>query len=168
MKIPSIIQLQAWIDEHRHLLKPPVGNKVIWAEDFIVMVVGGPNQRNDFHYDEGPELFYQLEGEMHLDIMQDGQRQSIPIKAGEIFLLPPKVPHSPQRMENSIGLVVERKRLPHEKDGLMWFCQQCGHRLFEDYFHLDNIETQFQAVFDKFNQSGSRTCSHCGSEHPTA
>lgn len=168
MKIPSIIKLQAWIDEHRHLLKPPVGNKVIWAEDFIVMVVGGPNQRNDFHYDEGPELFYQLEGEMRLDIMEDGQRQSISIKAGEIFLLPPKVPHSPQRMENSIGLVVERKRLAHEKDGLMWFCQQCDQLLFEDYFYLENIETQFQAVFDKFNQSNSRICSNCDTEHPPA
>lgn len=168
IKLPSLIVLQAWIDEHRHLLKPPVGNKVIWDEDFIVMIVGGPNQRNDFHYDEGPELFYQLEGEMRLDVMEDGQRKEIPIKAGEIFLLPPRVPHSPQRMENSIGLVVERKRLAYEKDGLMWFCQNCNQLLFEDYFHLENIETQFAAIFEKFNQSGQRVCSNCGIEHPEA
>ena len=168
LKIPSVIELQAWIDEHRHLLKPPVGNKVIWDDDYIVMVVGGPNQRNDFHYDEGPELFYQLEGEMRLDIMQDGQRQAIPIKAGELFLLPAKVPHSPQRMPDSIGLVVERKRLAHEKDGLMWFCQNCGTKLFEEYFHLDNIETQFPPVFERFNQSAQRTCSVCQTTHPEA
>ncbi len=168
MKLPSPIDLQKWIDEHRHLLKPPVGNKVIWDEDFIVMVVGGPNQRNDFHYDEGPELFYQLEGEMRLDIMPDGQRREIPIRAGEIFLLPPQVPHSPQRMADSIGLVVERKRLPHEQDGLMWFCQQCGHLLFEEYFYLQNIETQFPEIFAKFNQSKARTCPQCGAEHPPA
>ena len=168
MKIPSVIQLQQWVDEHRHLLKPPVGNKVIWADDFIVMVVGGPNHRTDFHYDEGPELFYQLEGEMRLDLMQGGQRESINIKAGEIYLLPPRVPHSPQRMEKSIGLVVERKRLAHEKDGLMWFCQNCDRKLFETYFHLNNIESQFAGIFEQFNRSGARTCQHCGEQNPAA
>lgn len=168
MKLPSVIELQTWIEEHRHLLKPPVGNKVIWDEDFIVMVVGGPNQRNDFHYDEGPELFYQLEGEMRLDTVEDNQRKSIFIKAGELFLLPPRVPHSPQRMKDSIGLVVERKRLAHEKDGLMWFCQKCNHKLFEEYFYLENIETQFSAVFERFNQSGCDVCTRCGAVHPPA
>ena len=89
--------LQAWIDEHRHELKPPVGNKCIYDGDFIVMVVGGPNARTDYHYDEGPEWFYQLEGEMVLRIQEDGAPRDITIRAGENFLLPPRVPHSPQR-----------------------------------------------------------------------
>lgn len=161
------LNLHAWIDEHRHLLKPPVGNKMIENGDFIVMVVGGPNNRNDFHWDEGPEWFYQLEGEMVLRVQEDGAVRDIPIRAGEIFLLPPRVPHSPQRMPGSVGLVVERKRLEHEFDGLMWFCPQCNHKLHEEFFPLKNIETDLPRIFDRFHSSlEHRTCSQCGTVHP--
>ena len=105
--------LQQWIDEHRHLLKPPVGNKCIVDGDFIVMIVGGPNARTDYHWDEGPEFFYQLEGEMVLKIQEDGRARDIPLRAGEVFYLPPRTPHSPQRGPESIGLVIERRRLAH-------------------------------------------------------
>ena len=111
--LPNPINLQGWIDEHRHLLKPPVGNKCIVDGDYIVMIVGGPNARTDYHYEDGPEWFYQLEGEMVLRIQEDGAARDIPIRAGEMFYLPPHVPHSPQRMPGSIGLVIERKRLAH-------------------------------------------------------
>ncbi|MGX5731177.1 3-hydroxyanthranilate 3,4-dioxygenase [Pseudoxanthomonas beigongshangi] len=165
--LPGPLNLQAWIEEHRHLLKPPVGNKVIYAGDFIVMVVGGPNQRTDFHYDEGPEWFYQLEGEMVLKIQEDGAVRDIPLKAGEIFLLPPRVPHSPQRMPDSVGLVIERRRLPHEQDGLLWYCERCNHKLYEEYFILKNIETDFPPVFDRFYSSRAhRTCTQCGHLNP--
>lgn len=165
--LPGPINLLAWIEEHRHLLKPPVGNKVIYAGDFIVMVVGGPNQRTDFHYDEGPEWFYQLEGEMVLKIQEDGAVRDIPIKAGEIFLLPPRVPHSPQRMPESVGLVIERRRLAHEQDGLLWYCEHCNHKLYEEYFTLKNIETDFPPVFDRFYSSREhRTCARCGHLNP--
>ena len=165
--LPNPLNLQAWIEEHRHLLKPPVGNKCIYDGDFIVMVVGGPNQRTDYHWDEGPEWFYQLEGEMVLRIQEEGTVRDIPIKAGEIFLLPPRTPHSPQRMPESIGLVIERKRLPHELDGLMWFCEQCNHKLYEEFFPLQNIETDFPAVFDRFYSSREhRTCRNCGHVNP--
>lgn len=166
MLLPPI-DFQRWIDQNRHLLKPPVGNKCIVDGDFIVMVVGGPNQRTDYHYDEGPEFFHQIEGEMVLKIMDDGVPTDISIRAGEIFYLPPKVPHSPQRMEGSIGLVIERKRLAHEQDGLMWFCPNCNDKLFEEYFHLVDIETQFGPVFDRFYRSlEHRTCRRCGHVHP--
>lgn len=166
MLIPPI-DLKAWIEEHRHLLKPPVGNKCIHDSDFIVMIVGGPNARTDFHYDEGPEFFHQLEGEMTLRVQEDGKVRDIPIRAGEIFLLPPRVPHSPQRSAGGIGLVIERRRLPHEKDGLMWYCQQCNHLLYEEYFPLANIETDLPPVFERFYRSPQhRTCPACGSVHP--
>lgn len=170
--LPNPLNLQAWIEEHRHLLKPPVGNKCIYDGDFIVMVVGGPNQRTDYHWDEGPEWFYQLEGEMVLRIQDEfdgssGKVRDIPIRAGEIFLLPPRTPHSPQRMPDSIGLVIERKRLPHELDGLMWFCEQCNGKLYEEFFPLENIETDFPAVFDRFYSSREhRTCRNCGHVNP--
>jgi len=165
--LPAPLNLHAWIEEHRHLLKPPVGNKCIYAGDFIVMAVGGPNARSDFHYDEGPEWFYQLEGEMVLRIQEDGAVREIPIRAGETFLLPPKVPHSPQRMPDSVGLVIERRRLPHENDGLQWYCAHCNQLLYEEYFPLRDIETDFPRVFARFYASEAlRTCSRCGQVHP--
>ncbi|AWV07199.1 3-hydroxyanthranilate 3,4-dioxygenase [Marilutibacter maris] len=165
--LPSPINFQAWIEEHRHLLKPPVGNKCIYDGDFIVMVVGGPNQRTDYHWDEGPEWFYQLEGEMVLKIQEDGRVRDIPIRAGEIFLLPPRVPHSPQRMPDSVGLVVERRRLAHEKDGLLWYCERCNHMLYEEYFHLRDIEQDFPPVFERFYRSDAhRRCDACGHLNP--
>ncbi|HRQ65551.1 MAG TPA: 3-hydroxyanthranilate 3,4-dioxygenase [Xanthomonadaceae bacterium] len=161
------INFQSWIDDNRHLLKPPVGNKCIVAGDFYIMVVGGPNQRTDYHYDEGPEFFYQVEGEMVLKVMEDGVPRDIPIRAGEIFYLPPKVPHSPQRMADSIGLVIERKRLPHEQDGLLWFCEKCHHKLYEEFFTLKDIEQDFPPVFERFYRSREhRTCKACGHENP--
>lgn len=165
--LPSPINFQAWVDEHRHLLKPPVGNKCIYDGDFIVMVVGGPNARTDYHWEEGPEWFYQIEGEMTLRIQEDGQVRDIPIRAGETFLLPPRVPHSPQRAAGSVGLVIERRRLPHEKDGLQWYCGQCNHRLYEEYFTLGDIETDFPPVFERFYRSiALRTCDACGHLNP--
>ncbi|HWT14984.1 MAG TPA: 3-hydroxyanthranilate 3,4-dioxygenase [Patescibacteria group bacterium] len=172
MPLPGPIDFQHWIDEHRHLLKPPVANKCVVDGDFIVMIVGGPNQRTDFHIEDGPEFFHQIEGEMVLRIQENfdgatGTVRDIPIKAGEIFYLPPRVPHSPQRMPNSIGLVIERKRLAHEQDGLMWFCERCNHRLYEEFFALENIETQFHAVFERFYRSHAhRTCATCGHLNP--
>jgi 3-hydroxyanthranilate 3,4-dioxygenase len=159
--------LQAWIDEHRHLLKPPVGNKCIVDGDFIVMIVGGPNARTDYHVEDGPEFFYQLEGEMVLKVQEDGRARDIPIKAGEMFYLPARVPHSPQRSAGGIGLVIERKRLAHEQDGLLWFCERCNHKLYEEFFTLENIETQFPAVFERFYRSTERrTCDNCGHLNP--
>ncbi len=165
--LPSPLNLQTWIDEHRHLLKPPVGNKCIYDGDFIVMVVGGPNARTDYHWDEGPEWFYQLEGEMVLRIQEDEAVRDIPIRAGETFLLPPRTPHSPQRFADSIGLVIERKRLPHENDGLLWFCERCNAKLYEEFFHLHDIETDFPPVFDRFYSSADlRTCKQCNHVNP--
>ena len=165
--LTSPIDVHKWINEHRHLLKPPVGNKCIVDGDFIVMVVGGPNARSDYHWDEGPEFFYQLEGEMVLKIQEDGRARDIPIRAGEIFYLPPRVPHSPQRMPDSIGLVIERKRLAHEKDGLLWFCQRCNHKLYEEFFILRNIEQDFLPVFERYYHSlDARTCKQCGQVDP--
>jgi len=164
MDVLTPFALMPWIEEHRHLLKPPVGNKQIFENDeFIVMAVGGPNSRKDYHYDAGPELFYQLEGEMLLKTMQDGKPVDIPIRAGEMLLLPGGVPHSPQRFAESVGLVVERRRQPGEKDGLMWFCEQCHHKLYEEYFVLKSIERDFPPVFDRFFASKEhRTCKNCG------
>ena len=162
--LSKALNFQRWIDEHRSLLKPPVGNKMVFENDeFIVMVVGGPNSRSDYHVDEGPEFFYQLEGEMVLKTIQGGKVVDVPIRAGEIYLLPGRVPHSPQRMPNSVGLVIERRRLPHEKDGLQWYCDRCASLLYEEFFTLKNVEKDFPPIFDRFfADEKKRTCRKCG------
>ena len=153
-----------WIDDNRHLLKPPVNNKVVYKDaEFIVMVVGGPNSRKDYHYNESEEFFYQLEGGVTVQIQEDGKAVKVPIKQGEIFLLPPRVPHNPMRGPNTIGLVIERKRREGEKDGLLWFCEHCNAKLYEEYFKLTDIATQFQGIFEKFyNDKDLCTCKSCG------
>ena len=152
-----------WIDEHRHLLKPPVGNKVVFQDStFFVMVVGGPNSRTDFHVNETDEFFYQLEGDMTLKIYENGEVEDVVIKEGDIFMLPGNTPHSPQRPANTVGLVVEKQRAPEEKDALQWYCQSCNAKLYEEYFHLENIETQFGAVFERYYNSEHTTCNKCG------
>lgn len=166
----SAFNFKKWIDENRHLLKPPVGNKQVWveAEDFIVMVVGGPNERTDFHYNESEEFFYQLEGNMTLRLIEDGKPVDVPINEGDIFLLPAGVPHSPQRTANSIGLVIEKVREEGMTDGLQWYCPQCNAKVYEEYFFLNDIVSQMQPVFKRFYASEElRTCKSCGHVHPT-
>lgn len=159
-----------WIEQNRHLLKPPVGNKVIWKDgEFICMVVGGPNQRTDYHVEEGPEFFYQVEGDMVLRLMEDGQPRDVNIRQGEVFLLPSRIPHSPQRFANTVGLVIERQRLPGEMDGLLWFCENCNNELYSEYFQLEDVETQFPPVFDRFyGNIQHRSCEECGHLNPAA
>ncbi|CAN5378879.1 3-hydroxyanthranilate 3,4-dioxygenase [soil metagenome] len=164
MQVKRPFNFKQWIDEHRQLLKPPVGNKLVYEDaEFIVQVVGGPNSRKDFHYDEGEEFFYQLEGEILVKIQEDGKSVDVPICEGDIFLLPPRVPHNPVRGTNTVGLVIERKRRNGEKDGLMWFCENCNQKLYEEYFELTDITTQFQGVFKRFYENEDlRTCDNCG------
>jgi len=157
-----------WIDRNREFLKPPVCNRQVFVEsDFIIMVVGGPNTRSDYHDDPGDEFFYQLEGEMVLRTMQDGSRVDIPIREGEILLLPARVPHSPQRFANTVGLVVERKRQPQEEDGFLWYCDHCHYPLYAEYLHVSDIEKQLPPIFEHFHSSTQhRTCQACGTVAP--
>lgn len=155
-----------WIEENRDLLKPPVGNKNLYKEagDFIVMIVGGPNARKDYHYNESEELFFQLEGDILVKIQEDGKSKDVHIKEGDMFLLPANVPHSPIRGENTVGLVIERVRKGTDlMDGLMWFCDNCNHPLKTYKFKLDNIEKDFLPRFKEFYSSKeNRTCDKCG------
>ena len=166
MAIARPFNLQKWIDENRDILKPPVGNKNLYPEgtDYIVMIVGGPNARKDYHYNESEELFYQLEGNITVRIQEDGKPVDIQIKEGEMYLHPPKVPHSPMRGENTVGLVIERVRKGTDmQDGLMWFCDNCNNKLHDTYFKLTDVEKDFLPKFKEFYGSEEkRTCNSCG------
>jgi 3-hydroxyanthranilate 3,4-dioxygenase len=156
--------LRGWIDANRAALKPPVGNKLLYQDSgLIVMAVGGPNSRKDFHHDPGEEWFYQLEGDMVLKLVEDGRIVDVPIREGEVFLLPAEVPHSPRRPAHTVGIVVERRRHPDELDGFSWYCEHCGHRLYLERVPVRNIETDLNAVFARFFASTAhRTCNACG------
>ncbi|MAJ98129.1 MAG: 3-hydroxyanthranilate 3,4-dioxygenase [Flavobacteriales bacterium TMED288] len=156
--------LNKWIDENRSILKPPIGNKNLYnkAGDFIVMVVAGPNSRKDYHYNESEELFYQIEGNINILTQQNNKLVNIKVNEGDMFLLPAKIPHSPVRPKGSIGLVIEKVRTNKDKDGLIWFCENCNEKIFEEYFHLKNIEKDFNPVFKKFyNSEFLRKCKNC-------
>ena len=165
MAFSEPFNIQQWIDEHRPLLRPPVGNQQVFKDnkDFIVMVVGGPNSRKDYHYNEGEEFFYQLEGDITVKTVENGQFRDVHIRAGDVFLLPPRTPHSPQRPEGSVGIVIERYRKPGERDGFLWFCENCGEKLYEEYFELTDIVKQLPVVMETFYASEQlRTCKNCG------
>jgi 3-hydroxyanthranilate 3,4-dioxygenase len=166
------INFQKWINDNRHLLQPPVGNKLVFEDtDFIVMAVGGPNSRNDYHVNSGEEFFYQVEGDMVLKVIENDQFVDIPIKAGEMFLLPANTPHSPQRPANTVGLVIEKKRAADELDAFQWHCQSCGNKLYSETFHLTDIVKQFPPIFERFYaDEKNTTCTKCGAklEKPNA
>lgn len=166
MAIQKPFNLDQWIKENRETLKPPVGNKNLYkdAGDYIVMIVAGPNARKDYHYNETEELFYQLEGKIEVHIQENGHKKTMALGPGDMYLHPAKVPHSPVRHPGSIGLVIERKRTDVPgKDGLLWFCDQCNHKLYEVYFPLADIEKDFLPHFTHFyNSKALRTCSNCG------
>lgn len=158
------LNFRRWIDANRAALKPPIGNKRIYRDsEMIIQVVGGPNSRKDFHVDPGEEFFYQIEGDMLLKTVQAGELVDVPIREGEILLIPPRLPHSPQRFAGTVGLVIERDRRPGERDGLQWYCERCGHLLYAQEFELTNIETQFPPVIEQFFANrAQRTCAQCG------
>lgn len=156
------LNFKKWIDENRESLKPPVGNKMVWQDaDFMIMVVGS-NTRKDYHVNEGEEFFHQIEGDIVLKVVDDGQVVDIPINQGDIYLLPPKVPHSPRRPAGSVGLVVEKKRLPGQQDGFQWYCEACGTLMHEEFLKLTNIVTQLPPIFAKFYDDEAKRLCQCG------
>jgi 3-hydroxyanthranilate 3,4-dioxygenase len=156
------LNLHHWIEEHRHLLQPPVGNACIWNSHFLVMVVGGPNQRNDYHVNPGEELFYQVEGDIVLRIIEDGRPRDVPIRQGELFLLPAGVPHSPQRPANTVGLVVEQPKASTEPHHLRWYCRGCGAVLHDATFRPADIGKQIKALLEQFrSRTDLHTCQAC-------
>lgn len=172
MSVLRPFNLTSWVNEHRHLLKPPVGNMQVYkdVQDFIVMVVGGPNSRKDFHYNETEELFYQLEGDIIVRIIEDGKIVPVEIKAGDMFLLPARVPHSPQRGPETVGLVIEKVRGKEVQDSFSWYCEHCSNKLYEVFLPVEDIVAQLPPVMNAFYaDEAKRTCKQCGTvmQQPT-
>ena len=163
----SAFNFSRWIDSHAHLLKPPVGNQLVFreAEDLIVQVIGGPNARSDYHDDPYEEFFYQLKGDMVLKVVDNGKFYDISIREGDVFLLPAHVPHSPQRPAGSIGLVVEKMRPRDVNDAFEWYCPRCWTRIHRVEVNVQDIVADLPPLFEAF-YAGARRCPACGHVHP--
>jgi 3-hydroxyanthranilate 3,4-dioxygenase len=153
--------LRQWIDENRGAWGQ---RRVIWQNsDFIAFVTRGPNRRKDYHINPGDEIFYQLEGELNLHYLRDGKHELALLKAGDLFLMPRSVPHSPRRGEGSWTLVVERERTEKEMDRFIWPCDKCGEKLYETTVRFDDPG---DAVANATNRMRSdpalSTCAKCG------
>jgi len=159
------VKLQDWLAAHRDQLKPPVGNKCLYqGEDLIVMAVGGPNARKDYHIDPYEEYFHQLDGDLLLKLLVDNKPVEVRVREGETLLLPRRVPHSPRRGPGTLGIVIERPRLPGDHDGFLWACEACGHKLHEVTLPVSDLETQLKEAFAAYwsGDPALRTCRSCG------
>ncbi|VVT56452.1 uncharacterized protein SAPINGB_P005065 [Magnusiomyces paraingens] len=161
--LPDPINLPKWIAENKHLLKPPVNNFCIHRGGFTVMIVGGPNERTDYHVNQTPEWFHQLQGHMTLKVVDEGKFRDIEIGEGEIFLLPPNTPHNPVRYENTIGLVVEQDRPTDLHDAIQWYCPECKELVYRKEFHMHDLGTQVKEAIEEFRSNEeARKCKKCG------
>ena len=169
-EVTAPIAFDPWLAENQHLLKPPVGNKELMpgAEDFIVMIVGGPNQRDDFHVDPYEEWFHQIKGDIQVVLMTENGREAIDIREGEMWMLPRNTPHSPQRPNaGSIGMVIERIREEGTLEKFQWYCQDCDHLVHEVELQVRDIVQDLPPVFAAFREDEAlRTCPSCGAVHP--
>ncbi|NXX61722.1 3HAO dioxygenase, partial [Scopus umbretta] len=144
-----LVNVRKWIEENKAAFLPPVCNKLMHRHQLNVMFVGGPNERKDYHIEEGEELFYQVEGDMCLKIIENGKKKDIVIREGEMFLLPARIPHSPQRYTDTVGLVIERERLKTETDGLRYYVGESTNVLFEKWFHCEDLGTQLKPIIQE-------------------
>ncbi|XP_006839465.1 PREDICTED: 3-hydroxyanthranilate 3,4-dioxygenase [Chrysochloris asiatica] len=147
------VRVKTWVEENRASFLPPVCNKLLHQEQLKVMFVGGPNVRKDYHIEEGEEVFYQLEGDMVLQVLERGKHRDVVIRQGEIFLLPAGIPHSPQRFANTVGLVIERRRQQTELDGLRYYVGDTVDVLFEKWFYCEDLGTQLAPIIQEFFNS---------------
>jgi 3-hydroxyanthranilate 3,4-dioxygenase len=163
--------VKRWVEDNKHLYTPPykTNRVVIHQKEFIVMIVHGPNTRLDFHIEPADEFFYQIHGDIELHLKpQDGRREVIKLREGEMFLCPGDLAHSPRRPENTWGLVIERKRRTDENEMFVWFCEKCDEQVLSRTVVQGDIGRQVSEVYEAFNVNPTtRTCKSCGYVFPT-
>jgi 3-hydroxyanthranilate 3,4-dioxygenase len=168
--ITDPVDFPGWLEANQALLKPPVNNKQMFpgGQDFIVQVVGGPNQRTDFHVDPYEEFFYQVKGNMHVDVVTEDGVRPVPILEGQMWVLPGNLPHSPQRPEpGSIGVVIERVREEGTLEKFQWYCANCSNLVHEVELQVRDIVADLPPVFEAFySNEKARVCEACGTTHP--
>lgn len=185
--LPPPLNIARWLEENADLLKPPINNYCVYNEDFTVMIVGGPNERTDYHINETPEWFYQYKGDMLLKVVvpkeddrqerrgtekekeeeeeeeEDGEFRDVHVREGDMFLLPPNTPHNPVRFADTVGIVLEQRRPANALDRLRWYCRGCRRVVHEKSFHCVDLGTQIKDAVKAFRDDvDARTCRRCG------
>lgn len=147
------VNLKAW--KQTANLAPPVCNALLHRDHLTVMAVGGPNSRHDFHLNHGAEFFWQHEQTLSLPTVQRRERRDVLIEPGHVFLLPPRIPHSPQRPAHSFGLVVERERTERELDALRWYVdfERPEAVLWEKEFRCTDLGRDLLPIIEDFRRS---------------
>ncbi len=158
------INLKSWIEENRENFKPPVANQYLYdGRDFFVMVIVGPNARNDFHLVDSEEYFYQLKGDIVVRTREGEKIVDHRVREGETFFIPANVPHCPMRPPNTIGVVVERRRPPGEKEHIIFYCQHCNALVEDILFDCRDIVDHFRETMEAFwKDDARRICKKCG------
>ncbi|MBF8184504.1 3-hydroxyanthranilate 3,4-dioxygenase [Nonomuraea sp. K274] len=135
---------------------------------YEVVLVRGPNQRNDFHVEPYDELFIQLEGTIRVDTREEGagpHRQLV--RAGELYVVPAGVAHSPLRPAGTWGLVVEIRRKPGDVEHVEWYCDRCDALIERVSMESSEMIASLGPLLDEFQASEKRrTCRKCGSVLP--
>ena len=161
--LPSPINIHKWVEENEDKLNPPVNNFCLHRGGFTVMIVGGPNERSDYHINQTPEYFYQYKGTMCLKVVDDGKFRDILIHEGDSFLLPPNTPHNPCRYKDTIGIVVEQDRPESVNDAIRWYCSNCEDVVYHKDFYLTDLGTQIKEAIVAFDSNiDAKTCKKCG------
>lgn len=162
--------LMNWVNDHKDRLSPPVCNAAIFPDgNYIINMVGGGNQRTDFHDNPTEEIFYQLRGTAHLVIWDRGQFERIELKEGDIFLQPPHLIHSPQRPDpQGLCLLIELPRPQGKRDALLWYCAHCATEVWRAEKQLESLVDDLPIVYQQFYAipEAERVCPNCGTQHP--
>jgi 3-hydroxyanthranilate 3,4-dioxygenase len=166
--VANTVQLAEWAKQNRHLMVPPVSNKYLYSgQDFFVMLIAGPNARNDFHMTNSEEFFMQLQGDVSIRVRDAHGLRDIPLREGEVLFVPGGVPHRPQRGPNTLGLVVERRRPPTETEHIMFFCDVCDTLVRDIEFNCIDIVKHFRERMEEFwADPAACTCPKCGTRVP--
>lgn len=158
------VNLKQWCEANKAEFKPPVSNKYLYdGDDFFVMVIGGPNARNDFHVTNSEEFFYQIKGDIVVRTIEDGKIVDHVVREGETFFIPGNVPHSPTRPPNTLGMVVERRRPDGEMEHLQFYCEKCHGLVHDLEFDCKDIVDHFSKAMQEFWADAQlSTCKNCG------
>lgn len=165
----SPIDALQWATDNADQLRPPVCNKRIFkGEELDCMLVAGPNERSDFHINPTEEFFYQIKGRLVLTVLEDcddgKRRREIKIDQGKCYLLPALIPHNPRREEESLGLVIERRRPSGAQDKIVWYCRGCNAILNEYSFQCKDLDVNILEAINSNNHFSDQLCTLCGNE----